>query len=194
MKPFNILILILMSTLFFSCEKEEIKPPKYDFPTVTVNGVVYGISIDSYNPKFSCASAVDGNNCSGDLYIPDSVLYQGKMYAVRYIYDDFLHETENITSVSIPATTKYIYGNTFYKCKNLKEVIFRDSNQPVEVYGTYKVEKFGALCKGFNIQKLYMGRACWMFVCDSLDTIHIGPTVTYISNNLTFGYGDHKKQ
>lgn len=183
MKPFNILLLILMSTIFFSCEKED--PPKYDFPTVTVDGIIYGINIDN-TTKITNAFALDCNNCSGDIHIQDSVRYKGKWFPVKYLCEKFLYGPAKVTSVSIPPTIIEIGENAFSYNGYLKEIIFKDSNQPINVtYG-------GQLCDECTIRKLYIGRQCSMEIGDYLETIHIGPTVKHFSWAFKFGYKNIK--
>lgn len=179
-----------MSAVFFSCEKED--PPKYDFPTVTIDGIIYGINLDPDSHFHSAhAFALDCNNCSGDIHIQDSVRYKGKWFPVKYLCTKFLYGPAKVTSVSIPPTITMIGLAAFSYNGYLEEIIFRDSNQPVMV--AYSTEVGGGpLCDNCTVSKLYIGRDCEIDAGDFLETIHIGPSVKHFSCTFIFDYKNIK--
>lgn len=55
----------------------------------------------------------------GDVVIPDTVMYNGTKYAVRYIRQNAFSYCTAITSIVVPNTVKSIGNNAFAHCSSL---------------------------------------------------------------------------
>ena len=63
----------------------------------------------------------------GDVVIPESVEYGGKIYKVTYISNEAFFRCSSMTSISIPSSIKSISGDeVFYGCYRLTSVIISD--------------------------------------------------------------------
>lgn len=58
----------------------------------------------------------------GNVKIPDTVLYEGKKYAVTEIGADAFKNCKMLVSVTIPSTVKTIGAGAFQDCKGLKAI------------------------------------------------------------------------
>ena len=117
----------------------------YDFE---VNGIYYNIL--SKTDRTVEVTKADGNDYSGDVVIPAVVNHDGVAYSVTKIgegafslcpalisvsmssvdtidYGAFSH-SDNLASVSLPATLTSIKGNPFLSCSALKEIVVDEDN------------------------------------------------------------------
>lgn len=67
------------------------------------------------------------NNYTGDIVIPESVLYGNVNYHVTSVADDAFNNCDNITSVSIGSNVTTIGENGFYSCNGLTSVSIPNS-------------------------------------------------------------------
>lgn len=77
-------------------------------------------SIDETNGNEAIITA--SNEVTGDVVIPATVEQNGKTYVVTSITPESFKDNTAITSVSIPASVKYIGYDAFNGCTNLTEV------------------------------------------------------------------------
>lgn len=57
---------------------------------------------------------------NGELIIPETVEWNGKIYTVTTIFNECFSKKEDITSVSFPDSITRIDEKAFYQCKNIK--------------------------------------------------------------------------
>ena len=143
----------------------------YDFEK---NGFYYNI----LSMKDKTVEITHGDNqYSGDIIIPDSVIYSGRSLKVigigekafDYCYDvQSVKFSKNIESIGdesfrsvgikqliIPNTIEYIGGLAFSGCSDLKELIIEDGSNEIEInWDDYLDRPF----KESAINKIYLGR------------------------------------
>ena len=72
--------------------------------------------------------AVQSNSTAvGDIVIGDSVSYEGASYAVTGMVDDAFADCNQLTSIVLPQTLRYLGKNAFLRCTNLTSCIIPDS-------------------------------------------------------------------
>lgn len=97
---------------------------KFEFLSETVekDGATYLLRTNS-----GSAFLMDGQNCSGDLIIPDALAdAKGISYHVTAIQEEAFEYNKNITSVSIPKHVTSIGANAFGYCDKLTKVYIED--------------------------------------------------------------------
>ena len=94
-----------------------------------VDGIYYNItSTENLTVAVTCRGEYYGsysNEYSGDVVIPETVIYQEKTYNVTSIEEAF-RECTSLTSVIIPFSVTSIKGYAFYDCKSLTSVNISD--------------------------------------------------------------------
>ena len=72
--------------------------------------------------------AVQSNSTAvGDIVIGDSVSYEGASYAVTGMADEAFEDCNQLTSIVLPQTLRYLGKNAFLRCTNLTSCIIPDS-------------------------------------------------------------------
>ena len=66
------------------------------------------------------------NSYSGDVVIPETVTYNGKIYRVTGIGDNAFQDCTTLTSITIPRSVTAIGSWSFYNCTGLKSVFITD--------------------------------------------------------------------
>ena len=87
-----------------------------------VNGLAYGINDDNTSVTVSA-----GDNCFGDIIIPESVTYDGTTYSVTAIGDYGFSSCVGLTSIYIPNTVKSIGLWAFRSCGDLASITIPNS-------------------------------------------------------------------
>jgi len=83
--------------------------------TFTVGNLNY--SVNEGTQMVTLTGHVDGQNATGPLVIPDSVLYQGNYYAVTTIGNNAFYQCHGFSgSLSVPNSVTTIGNNAFYQC------------------------------------------------------------------------------
>lgn len=106
------------------------------------------VMIDGFAFRFNQTSQTaelvrSGNPYSGDIVIPESVVYNEITYPVGSIEESAFYGCSEITSVTIPNSVTYISKTAFYGCTGLTSVTIPDSLK--EISGS----AFGA-CTGLT--------------------------------------------
>ena len=99
----------------------------YDIAVKNADGVTiyYNWIKDKTELAVTSLYGWDGGGYSGNVVIPESVRYEGKIYSVTYI-DAKAFGYCNITSVTIPSSITGINEDAFYKCTELTSVHISD--------------------------------------------------------------------
>ncbi|MBR5673787.1 MAG: leucine-rich repeat protein [Muribaculaceae bacterium] len=84
--------------------------------TFTINGIEYTSS------TAGVASVKSGSSCSGDVVIPDTVVYNDAAYEVRTISASAFKSNKSITSITIPKTITSMGSSAFSGCTGLLSV------------------------------------------------------------------------
>lgn len=122
---------LLIVLIVLSCGLTSIKSQE-----VRLNGVEYGLLLHYFNPPendYAFAKKIYSDEMI-DIYLEDSVEYNGRMLPVKTINSDFFLEKRNlIKSISIPGTINIVTFN-FPKCENLTKLEFREGVKSLDAY------------------------------------------------------------
>ena len=84
---------------------------------ITIGGIIYTL-----NPSDSTATVYSGNQCSGDIIIPETVEDGGITYKVTSIDGNAFYQNEGLTSIFLPGTMTSIGRAAFAYCTNLTDI------------------------------------------------------------------------
>ncbi len=101
-------------TLLFICQTA----CAYDF---YVDGIYYDITSSSEPLTVEVTyETTSYNSYSGEVVIPNSVVYEGKSYDVTSIGDEAFYDCTSLSSITLPEGLTSIGESAFYGCTNLK--------------------------------------------------------------------------
>ncbi|MBR5748425.1 MAG: leucine-rich repeat protein [Prevotella sp.] len=90
---------------------------------VEINGIFYNL-IDKAN---SAEVTKNPNYYSGDIVIPDKIIYEGINYNVTSIGKDAFYNCFGLSTVAIPNSITIIQDRAFFNCANLKSITIPNS-------------------------------------------------------------------
>lgn len=82
---------------------------------VEVNGIYYNL----ISKMKTAEVTINPQQYHGDVYIPDSIIYDGTWYHIKTIAKDAFAGNYNLTSISIPNSVTTIKSAAFASCRNL---------------------------------------------------------------------------
>lgn len=84
----------------------------------------------NYNDEKHTAEVIKNDNgkYKGDVIIPSTVMYKGKEYTVIEISENAFQDCTTLTSITIPATVKKLYGSSFINCAGLQKITVDPEN------------------------------------------------------------------
>lgn len=128
---------------------------------------------------------------TGDLVIPDSVVYNGDTLAVTEIHDSAFINCAGLTSVQIPNTMQWIGGLAFKNCTGLTSITIPPSVTRIGIIPTGVESGAFQGCRGLK-EVNFNADSClimsYPFIdCDSLTTLNIGDNVTAIPQMAFYG-------
>ncbi|MBQ8939423.1 MAG: leucine-rich repeat domain-containing protein [Paludibacteraceae bacterium] len=91
---------------------------------VLINNVYYTLDGTSMTAEIAVQSS---STAVGDIVIGDSVSYEGASYAVTGMADEAFEDCNQLTSIVLPQTLRYLGKNAFLRCTNLTSCIIPDS-------------------------------------------------------------------
>ena len=83
------------------------------------NGLVVKLNKDNF-----LATVTISKDAKGDISIPQIIEYQSNKFVITKIEGYAFSQNNSITSVSIPPTVRIIEESAFYKCEQLKSLVF----------------------------------------------------------------------
>lgn len=112
---------------------------------VTITGtfkvIEYNVDNATYEVSNGEATFVGGENCSGDVEVPSTVVINNKTYPVTTISDGAFLNNPYITSVTIPRSVISIGANAFNGCSGLISIIIGEN---VSVIGSKAFANLGS--------------------------------------------------
>lgn len=162
-KLFVVLILILFIPLSISA--------------LEIDSMIY--SIDSNQNRAILVSCKN----QGEILIPDSITYEGKLYPIKLIGDGYNSVfKKGVTKVIIPPTVRSVRPRALAYCSTLSDLIIEDSNEVLTIGGRDDSVGPGAFYRCENLRYMYIGRSL-----DSnlfYQTFISGPIKVEVSPNL----------
>ncbi len=166
-------------------------------------------------PRYYGYNSSQVNFYTGVVEIPETFIYESKIYKVTGISSDAFAYCSKLTKIVIPASVNYIGGDVFQDCEALEDVVFKDGANPLKL--GYKEIKnastglsyiSGPLFEYAPVKTLYLGRNLDLSVLvyknkdvfsgAALVNMTVGPKVTLVPalfdgqknlRNLTFENG-----
>ena len=146
----------------------------------------------SYNPDFTAdvTYAVDNNQTrihySGDIVIPDVVIYQEQEYKVTGVKANTFRDNTQVTSVTLGKNLKIIEEYAFSGCDNLTEITIPASVDSIGAWAFHYTGLKNVIIEdGDNILKLWGWGSYSVFNESPLESIYLGRN--YISETRPFG-------
>ena len=135
----------------------------------------------SYNPDFTAdvTYAVDNNLTriyySGDIVIPDVVIYQEQEYKVTGVKANTFRDNTQVTSVTLGKNLKTIEEYAFSGCDNLTEITIPASVDSIGAWAFYYTGLKNVIIEdGDNILKLWGWSSYGVFDESPLENIYLG--------------------
>ena len=124
------------------------------------------------------------NEYTGDVVIPESVVYNGISYSVTSIGERALYDCSGLTSIEIPNSVTSIGNYAFYDCTGLTSIEIPNSVTSIGERAFYR-------CSGLTsvtIPNSVTSIGEWAFNrCSSLTSVTISNSVTSIGNYAFYG-------
>jgi probable cell surface protein (leucine-rich repeat protein) len=92
------------------------------------NGITYTVSSSFYKTL----ETISGNDISGDVVLPDSILYKGETYSITKIGSNTFNDNTNLTGIHIPSSVTSIGRNAFWGCTGLTEISISSSVRSID--------------------------------------------------------------
>lgn len=166
-------ILLLLSTLTASAYYAQINNIYYDLPGSVA--VVTGISQDMDNNTTAY---------SGDVIIPSTVTYNGKIYKVTAIGCKAFYQCRDMTSVSIPNSVTSIGESAFEGCSGLSSVEIPNGVTSIGAYAF----RYCSRMKNVTIPNSVVKIGISVFRgCSQLTTVKIPNSLTEIGKDMFYG-------
>lgn len=126
-KHFTLHRLVLSAALCFSC----LLANAYDFE---VDGIYYNITDSASLTVEVTFGTAEGNSYSGDVTIPETIMYDGTSYSVTSIGDGAFFYCTGLTNVVIGDSLKSIGNGAFSDCTSLKGIPLPDALTSIDNY------------------------------------------------------------
>ena len=86
---------------------------------VEIDGIRYTLNSETFLAKVTSNDVV---KYSGNIVIPDSIIYQGAIYIVNSIDKGAFWACDELTSITIPPSVNHIGESAFYSCEGLTSI------------------------------------------------------------------------
>lgn len=155
----------------------------YDFYDFKVDGIPYSI-VSADEQTVEVARDYYGSPFSGDVVIPESIMYNGKEYKVVGIGESAFYGCDSLTSVSIPEDVTYIDFGAFNECRSLTSVKLPEALKSI---GDYAFADCSSLTSIVFPKSLTSIEDCAFWCCSSLTSVTIPENVSLVGVGA-FGY------
>lgn len=125
--------LITQLTLLIAALCVSVQARAYD---CIVDGICYGLekqdstaTVTCYDENYYFDGKINNGFYKGAINIPSEITYEGKKYTVTKIAARSFCECENITSVTIPNSIRYIGSYAFSDCSGLTSIVVDKDNR-----------------------------------------------------------------
>ena len=172
MKHFTLRKLVLTAALCFSCFLVN----AYDFE---VDGIYYEITSAADLTAQVTYKSDSYNSYSGDIVIPDTVVYGGHTLSVTAIGASAFRKCSDLKSIILGNSVKSIGSSAFYYCSGLKEIALPNA---VESIGTSAFEYCTSLVSATIGDSLKSIGESAFYRCASLNEINLPDALTSIGD------------
>lgn len=162
MKRFYMILALLVSVLAAKAE------------VIQVDGIWYDIKKET---KVATVTKVNGVEYSGDIVIPESVIYEEVAYSVTSIGAYAFNECSILTSVTIPGSVTSIGENAFCDCSSLASVTIPGSVTSIETCAFAGCSSLTSVTIPNSVTSIGVSA---FFGCSSLTSVTIPNSVTSI--------------
>lgn len=115
----------------------------YDF---SYHGIYYDIYGDEVAVTYMVFPDYNGHGVySGDVTIPDSVRFFNKTYPVAGITTSAFYGCNELTSITIPNTVRYIGDYAFYNCSGLQSITLPNSIKTIQGRAFYNCSELSSI-------------------------------------------------
>ena len=171
-KHFTLRRLVLSAALCFSC----LLANAYDFE---VEGIYYNITDSASLTVEVTFSTAEGNSYSGDVTIPETIMYEGTSYSVTSIGDGAFFYCTDLTNVVIGDSLKSIGNGAFSDCTSLKGISLPDALTSIE-YGAFEnCTSLASVSIGDSLKSI---ESYAFYNCSSLNGISLPGALTSIGS------------
>ena len=107
---------------------------------------------------------------SGDLTIPETVIYNGKVYSVVTIDCNAFYDCNDLTSVTIPTSVTLIDKYAFMRCSSLTSIVIPNSVTTINSYAFYDCSSLTSITIPNSVTSI---GAVVFFGCSKLTGINV---------------------
>ena len=176
MKHFTLRKLVLSAALCFSC----LLANAYDFE---VDGIYYEITSAADLTAQVTYKSSSYNSYSGDIVIPDTVVYGGHTLSVTAIGASAFRKCSDLKSIILGNSVKSIGSSAFYYCSGLKEIALPNA---VRSIGTNAFEYCTSLVSATIGDSLKSIGKYAFRRCTSLNEINLPDALTSIGDEAFY--------
>ena len=153
----------------------------YDAYDFKVDNIYYNIlSEEERTVEVTRDEYTSSPSYSGDIIIPERIIYNSTTYKVTTIGDSAFSDCDNLTSVTIPNSVTTIEGYAFYNCEGLTSVTIPNGVTTIEGYAFSYCTGLTSVTIGNSVTTI--GKNAF-YNCNGLTSVTIPSSVTTIGEN-----------
>ena len=143
------------------------------------------LAVTYYSSTSYYGSTTYQSNYSGDILIPESVVYEGNTYNVTSIGDHAFYECGGLTSVTIPNSVTSIGNSAFSYCSGLTSVTIPNSVTSIGDHAFYRCGGLASITISNNLTSISSSA----FESCGLNSVTIPNSVKFIGSNAFYMCG-----
>lgn len=156
----------------------------YDFE---VDGIYYNIISATDFTAEVCEVPYGGEDYTGDIVIPSTVIYDDGEYSVIFIEHSAFSSCTNLTSITIPNGVTSIGKNTFEGCTSLSSITIPNGVTSIEESTFSGCSSLSSVTIGYSVEDI--GESAFSG-CSSLTDIYLAGIPPKVGNN-NFTYAQY---
>lgn len=158
-----------------------------------VNGIYYDLKSDhavvtyekwltsaSHQPGQSNGKSGGSSDYAGDIVIPSSITYEGKVYPVTEIGECAFDKCKDVTSIAIPSSIIRVGSYAFRECTGLTALVIPNDAASVDNQVFYGCENLLSVHLPNGMKEM---NSALFANCKKLESVNIPNSITYIDVN-----------